>query len=156
LVEDHAAHQLDVEVAHPEGPLHRLAGHREDVRQDVVEGRLELGLLALAAGLGDLAAALEIRVAQLVLGRLAGDGRLADLLADQVEAFADLVVREGGDVGLELVDLVDQGLDASDLAVVRVDETGKKSHGRCSIGWVRPDADRRPAVASGWCRARGS
>ena len=38
LVEDDAADELDVEVAHAERPLHRLAGHREDLGQDVVEG----------------------------------------------------------------------------------------------------------------------
>ena len=46
---------------------------------------------------------------QLVLGRLAGDGGLVDLLADRGEALADLVVGQGGDLGLELVDLVDRG-----------------------------------------------
>ena len=78
----------------PEGPLHRLAGHREDVRQDLVEGRLDRRLLALAARLGELAAALEVRVGELLLGRLAGRGGLVDLLADQREALADLVVGE--------------------------------------------------------------
>ena len=130
LVEDHAAHQLDVEVAHPEGPLHRLAGHGEDVRQDLVEGCLELRLLPLVAGLGQLAPALELGVGELLLGRLAGDGGLVDLLTDQLEAVADGLVGQRGDLGLELVDLLDQGLEPSDLAVVRVDETGKESHGR--------------------------
>ena len=37
LVQDLGAHQLDVEMAHPERPPHRLAGHREDFGQDVVE-----------------------------------------------------------------------------------------------------------------------
>src|SRR5439155_26666662 len=37
LVEDDPADQLDVEVAHPEGSAYRLASHREDVRQDLVE-----------------------------------------------------------------------------------------------------------------------
>ena len=76
------ADQLDVEVAHPERPLHRLAGHREDLGQDVVEGRLEALVLALAARLGQLAAALEVGVVELVLGRLVGHGDLADLVAE--------------------------------------------------------------------------
>ena len=42
LVEDDAADQLDVEVAHPERPDHRLAGHREGLGNDVVEGDLDL------------------------------------------------------------------------------------------------------------------
>ena len=82
-MEDGAADQLDVEVAHAERSPHRLAAHREDLGQDVVEGGLDLLLLALAAGLGELAAALEVRVGQLVLGRLVGNGGLADLVADQ-------------------------------------------------------------------------
>ena len=41
LVEDDRADELLVEVAHPEGPLHRLAGHREHVGQDVVERVLD-------------------------------------------------------------------------------------------------------------------
>ena len=76
LVEDRRAHQLDVEVAHPERPLHRLAGHREGLGQDLVEGLLEALVLALAAVLGQLAAALEVGVVELVLGRLVGRGRL--------------------------------------------------------------------------------
>jgi enoyl-CoA hydratase len=44
-VEDDATDELNVEVAHPERPLHRLAGHREDVGKDLVQRALELGLL---------------------------------------------------------------------------------------------------------------
>ena len=125
-----------------EGPLHRLAGHREDLGQDVVEGLLEALVLALAAGLGQLAAALEIGVVELVLGRLAGDGRLADLLADLVELRSRISSSDRAcDLGLERVDLVDQRLEASDLAVVRVDEAGKESHGTVSI---RSDRAGRP------------
>ena len=77
LVEDGAADQLDVEVAHPERPLHRLAGHREHLGQDVVEGLLEALVLALPALLLQLAAALEVGVVELVVGRLVrrGEGR---------------------------------------------------------------------------------
>ena len=82
LVEDGAAHQLDVEVAHPERPLHRLAGHREDLGQDVVERLLEPLVLALAAVLLQLAAALEVGVVELVVGRLVGLGGLEDLGAE--------------------------------------------------------------------------
>jgi hypothetical protein len=49
LVEHEAAHQLDVELAHPEGSLHRLATHGEDLGGDVVEGRLDPGVLFLPA-----------------------------------------------------------------------------------------------------------
>jgi hypothetical protein len=129
LVEDRAADQLDVEVAHPEGPPHRLAGHREHVGQDLVESLLDLGQLPLVAVLGELPTPLEVGVGQLLLGRLAGLRQLADLFADLGEPLADLVIGEGRDLGLELVRLVDQGLDPSKLTVVRVDELGKKAHG---------------------------
>ena len=43
---------------------------------------------------------------------------------------ADLLVGHGLELGFEGVGLVDERLQASDLAVVRVDETGKESHGR--------------------------
>ena len=43
---------------------------------------------------------------------------------------ADLLVGEGLELGLERVGLVDQRLEASDLAVVRVDEAGQEVHGR--------------------------
>ncbi len=66
LVEDRAADELDVEVAHPEGPLHRLAGAGEDLREDVVEGRLELLVLLLAARLLHVTAALEVVLLELV------------------------------------------------------------------------------------------
>ena len=63
LVEDGAADQLDVEVAHPERPLHRLAGHREDVGQDLVEGLLDRRSFSrLRRSLVELAAALEVGV----------------------------------------------------------------------------------------------
>ena len=70
LVEDRATDQLDVEMAHPERPLHRLAGHREDLGQGLVEGMLETGVLAPAALLAKLAPSLEVGVVQLVLGRV--------------------------------------------------------------------------------------
>ena len=38
LVEHDAAHELDVVVAHPEGPLHRLAAGGEHLGQGLVEG----------------------------------------------------------------------------------------------------------------------
>ena len=159
LVEDGRPDELDVEVAHAERPLHRLAGHREDLGQDVVERLLEALVLALAALLGELAAALEVVVVELVVGRLVRLGARADLVADLRELGADLLVGQRLEFGLERVGLVDQGLDASELAVVRVDETGKESHGTVSIG-----ASPRPGPARGHestaagsaCRARRS
>ena len=109
LVEDDAADELDVEVAHPERPLHRLAGHREDLGEDLVERLLEPVVLALAARLRQLAAALEVGVMELVVGRLVGLGDLGDLVADLGEAGPDLVVGEGLVFRLEGVGLVDDG-----------------------------------------------
>ena len=96
---------------------------------DVVEGRLDLGVLPLAAVLRELAAALEVGVVELVLGRLLGLGDLADLVADLGEAGADLLVGEG------LISASSSFASSTNgwmrqLAVVRVDETGKESHGR--------------------------
>ena len=73
-----------------------------------------------------------------------GCGARADLVADLGELGADLLVGQRLEFGLERVGLVDQGLDASKLAVVRVDETGKESHGTVSIR-----SDRRNP-RSGW------
>ena len=81
----------------------------------------------LAAGLRQLAAALEVRVVALVLGRLVGLRDLADLLADLGEPLADLVVGERGDLGLELVGLVDDGLETSELAVSSSRRIGRRT-----------------------------
>ena len=62
-----------------------------------------------------------------------------------VDPLADLLVREGLDLGLEIVGLVDERLDPLELAVVGVDEPGKKAkHGRCSIRAT--SVPRTPAV----------
>ncbi len=61
LVEDHAAHELDVEVAHAEDAPAGLAHDREGLRQEVVEGGAAGEPLAELGGLG----------AQLVVGELA-------------------------------------------------------------------------------------
>ena len=95
LVQDDPTHELDVELAHPERSLHRLAAHREHFGEDIVEGLLEALVLALPAGLRELAAALEVRVLEFVLGWLVGLGDLEDLLADLGEPGADLPSSEG-------------------------------------------------------------
>ena len=131
LVEDRAAQELDVEVAHPERPLHRLAGHREDVREDLVQGSPDLLVLLLATVPGEFAAALALRVVELVVRGLAGLRRLADLLAELGEAGADLVVGQTLELGLELVGPVGERLDAFDLPVVGVDKPVQEAkHGR--------------------------
>ena len=145
LVQHGAADELDVEMAHPERPLHGFAGHREDLGQDVVEGLLDGLVLALATLLAQLAAALGLRVGQLLFGGLAGGGQGLDLLADLGELGADLLVGEAFELGLEGVGLVDHGLDVPELAVVRVDETGKESHGTVSIRSDRREPLRQPS-----------
>ena len=67
---------------------------------------------------------------EFVLGRLIRLGDLADLLTDLGESLADLLVGLRLDLGFETVRLVNDWLEASDLTVVGVDETGKNSHSR--------------------------
>src|SRR5262249_45412732 len=77
---------------------------------------------------------------------LAGDGRLAELVADLLEPRANLGVAQALDLVLELVGFIDQGLDPSELTIVRVDEAGKETHGPRSIGGLpsNPDQGRSP------------
>ena len=114
LVEHDAADQLDVEVAHPERPLHRLAGHREDLGQDLVEGLLDPLVLALPA----LPSSSSRRRSRSGWWSSSSDGSSGaaisrDLGADLGEAVADLVVGERLELGLERVGLVDERLDAA-------------------------------------------
>ena len=92
LVEHDAADELDVEVTHPERPLHGLAGGREDLGQGIVEGLLQPRKVALVASLGELPAALGLRGGQLVLGRLLGRGIFRDLGADGRDPLTDLAI----------------------------------------------------------------
>ena len=87
LVEEDAAHQLDVEGAQAEGAAGRLAGVGEGLGEEVVEG------LALGEALPEL-------------------GSLG----------AEPFVVEGAERGLERVDLLDEGADGLDFAVVRRSE----------------------------------
>ena len=108
LVEDGAADELDVEVAHAERPLHGLAGHRRRPRADLVEGLLEALVLALAARLGQLAAALEVGVVELVLGRLSGARGLRISSRISANCARISVVGQALELGLESVGLVDR------------------------------------------------
>ena len=158
LVEHDRADELLVEVAHAEGADHRLAGHREHVRQDVVQRVPDRLVVALPPRLGQLAPALEVGVVELVLGRLLGDDGLAELVAERREPLADLRVAQRLDLFLEIVGLVDERLDPLQLTVVRIDEPGKEiEHGPRSIGGSprRPSATRTHAQCGGTfvCRA---
>ncbi len=129
-MEDDAAEELLVVLAHPERSAHRLATHREDVRQDLVEGRLHRVEVALLAGLRELAATVQLGVVALVVRGLLGHDLLADLLQDRLEAIPDLRIAQGLDLGLEIVCRVDVRLDPLQLAIIRVDEAGQKTeHG---------------------------
>ena len=127
LVQHYAAHELDVEVAHPQRAAHGLAGRGEDLGQGLVHGVLQAVVLALAALLGDLPAPLALGVMALVVGRLLGLAGLADLLANLVDEGADLLVGARLHLGLQLVDPLDERLDAMELAVVRVDEPAQEA-----------------------------
>ncbi len=78
-VQDHAADQLDVEVAHAEGAARRLAGDREGLDQDVVEGgarrQLLLELRRLGAQLG-VGQGLDAGLERVDGGDLGGRSRL--------------------------------------------------------------------------------
>ena len=127
LVEDYAADELDVEVAHPEGSAHGLPGGCEDLRQDLVHRGLELFLLVLAAFLGQLPAALQFGMMALVLRGLLGFGGVADLLADFVDEGPDLFIRALLHLRFQLVRAFDERLDPPDFAVVRVDEATQEA-----------------------------
>ena len=133
-MEDGAADQLDVEVAHPEGPVHRLAGDREDLGHDVVESGVDPLVLPAPALPAELAPSFEVVVVELVLGRFVGRRHLADLVADLGEAGRDLVVGEGAELVREVVGLIDDGLEPRDLAFVGVEESVEEAHCRGSIG----------------------
>ena len=71
-----------------------------------------------------LSPTLQVRVVELVVGGFVGLCDLADLVPDLGELGADRVIGEAFDLLLESIGGIDQGLESSDLAVVRVDETG--------------------------------
>ena len=127
LVQDDAADQLDVEVAHPEGPLHRLARRGEDLGQDLVHGVLDALVLALEAVLLELAAALQLGVVALVVGGLLGSP--ASRISSRISSIegADLRVGARLHLRLQLVDPLDEGFDAPELPVVRVDEAAQEA-----------------------------
>ena len=127
LVERDGAHQLDVVLAHAHGPLHGLAARGEDLGDDLVHGGAQALVLALPAGLGQVAAALQVGAVELVLGRLLRLRGLEDLGADQVDPLADLLVGEGLVLGFELVRAIDERLDPAQLAVVVVEESWRGS-----------------------------
>jgi len=149
LVEHRATDELDVEVAHPEGPFHGFARHREDLGEDIVKRLLEALVLALAARLGQLSATLEVLVMELVIGRWLGTRGGADLLADLGKLVTDLLVGQAFELGLERIGLVDPWLDPSQLTVIRIDETGKETHRTVEYRATRcPPPPRAPASSA--------
>ena len=66
-MQDDAAHELNVEMAHSQRAPHSLASGGEDLGQGLVHGVLQAVVLALAAGLGDLASTLQLGVVALVV-----------------------------------------------------------------------------------------
>ena len=147
LVEDDSAHHLDVEMAHPERPAHGFARRREHLRQDVVERRLELlGLLLQALGL-EVAATGRVVLVELVRAPAEAFLELRQPGPDLVHSGPDLGVGLLPELRLQRVRGVDERLEAPDLAVVGIDETGEeaKHHGTVSIGVGSRAGPRSPA-----------
>ena len=92
LVQDDAAEQLDVEVAHAELAPADLAGRGEHLGQGIVEDALEVLDVFLLARPAQLAAAFRALVLDLLGRRLGRRGVLADLGAQRDHALADLLV----------------------------------------------------------------
>ena len=123
LVEHDAADQLDVEVAHAEGPLRSLADHRERLGQQIVEGLAALPLTLLLLGalhrhlLGLLAEACREGLSVGDVGALD-----AKALPEFPGLVAELLVGQRRHLGFELVDEVHNPLIALDLALDGVAE----------------------------------
>jgi len=98
-VEDGGADQLDVEIAHPDRTDAGLPDHREDVGRTSSRGVLEDLQLVLAARLRQLAAALEVGMGELVLGRLAGVAACRISPRGSARTARDLVIGECVDLG---------------------------------------------------------
>ena len=111
---------------------------------DVVEHRLEPLLVPLAARLGEVAAALEVGVVELVLGRLLGGGVLerSPRGSRRSAPGSPSSERASNSASSSLVWSIDR-LEPAQLAVVGVEESGEEAHGRLSIGWVRGCPGRR-------------
>ena len=135
LVEDGAADELDVEVAHPEralasprGPPRRpRAGRRRGAfwRRSFSRLRRAFASSRRRSSSGWLSSSSDGSSGRRPRGSRRGCSAIC---------VADLVVGQGLELGLEGVDLVDQRLEPSDLAVVRVDESGKEASWDDSIG----------------------
>ena len=110
LVEDHAADELDIEVAHLHGAQAGLADDGEGLGKDLFEG----GLLGGAGALGGVFfGGIDV---------FGGDG-CGDALAELAGFGAQLIVGERLDGGLQGIDLRDGGKQALDRSFV----TGAKN-----------------------------
>ena len=131
LVEHHAAHQLDVEVAHAQVAPADLARRGEDLGQGVVEDGLQVAGVGLLARDADLPPALRLGMVQLVVGGFRGRRVLEDLRAQGDHALADLLVRERLELGLQAVDLVDERLQTPRFALAATGEARQQVlHGK--------------------------
>ena len=113
-------------------------------------------MLALEALLLELATALQLGVMALVVGRFLGLAGVADVVADVVDQGAYLRVGVRLHLRLQLVGPVDQGLDAPELAVVRVDETAQEAKHWSSRSLVARAAGLRPGRRPGPVRPSAS
>ena len=131
LVEYHAAHQLDVEVAHAQVPPADLPRRGEDLGQGIVEDALEVAGVALLARDAHLPPALRLGMVQLIVGGFGGRRILEDLCAQADHALTDLLVRERLELGLQAVDLVDERLQPPHLALAAAGEARQQVlHGK--------------------------
>ncbi len=127
-VEDHAADELDVEVAHADGAAAGLANDGEGFGHEGVEGGLFGGVDGVEA------------TGTASWGRRWPCAGIGDACAELEGFVAELVVGEGFDGGLEGVDLGDDGEQALDGALVGGAEDfgdGFVDHGRGPCGGAR-------------------
>ena len=129
----------------PERSASDLAGRREDLGQDLVEGILHalgIGLLALTA---EVRTALAVGGVQLLLGGLGRGCSLAHLVPHLCHLGEDLLVGQVGVVRFEAVDALDRGEQVLDVGfVAAAHEAGEDLRiGVRSIG-------RQAALPRGW------
>ncbi len=138
-VEHDAAHHLNVVVALAQRADHRLADRREGLRQDLVEGLVDLLELALALllqligeprGIGAGKRRLAGVLVRIGLAQLDRRQDVADLVAQAraqlIGLRCELGIRESLDLGLERVDAIDDRLERSDFPLVGVPQAGQE------------------------------
>ncbi len=146
-VQDDAAHELDVEVAHVEDSFAPLAGDGEGLGEDLVEG----GLQVFFGRADDHLVARDLFLRR--FQRLDGG---AEALAELEGLAPQLIVGQRADRGLECVDLRHDGQHLLDVALMLRSENGCEyfiDHGDF-LPSNKQTANRRGL--SSWLRGRGA